>query len=128
MGKAKYGNNKIMLDGITFDSKREAHRYAELKLLRCAGQITDLQLQVRFELLPAQYEITDAVYTRGARKGQPKRGRCIEKSLTYIADFVYTENGRRIVEDAKGMRTKEYIIKRKLFRWRYGTEYEFREV
>lgn len=128
MSRAKYGNRKITLDGIIFDSKREAQRYAELKLLLRAGQISDLQLQVRFELLPAQYETSDAVYTKGARKGQSKRGRCIEKSVVYLADFVYTENGRRIAEDAKGLRTKDYIIKRKLFRLRYGTEYIFREV
>lgn len=128
MRRTKYNSTKVTLDGITFDSRREAQRYAELKLLLRAGQISDLQLQVHFELLPAQYEISDAVYTKGPRKGQPKRGRCIEKSVVYLADFVYTENGRKIVEDAKGMRTKEYIIKRKLFRLRYGKEYIFREV
>ena len=126
---SKYNSRKAVVDGITFNSGREAERYSQLKLLQRAGKISWLRLQVRFELLPAQYEETEAVYIRGAKKGQPKRGKCIEKAVFYIADFVYCdEYGRTIVEDAKGCRTKDYIIKRKLFRWRYGEEYEFREV
>lgn len=129
MRRNKYGSRKTVVNGITFDSQREARRYTELKLLQQSGMISDLRLQVPFELLPAQYAETDAVYTRGAKKGQPKRGRCIEKSLVYVADFVYrTADGSMIAEDAKGMRTQAYIIKRKLFRWKYGKEYEFREV
>lgn len=124
---SKYNSSKIKIDGILFDSRKEAARYRELMLLRRAGQISDLRLQVRFELLPAQYADSDRVYLKGPRKGQPKR-RCIEKSVVYVADFVYNENGRIIVEDAKGMRTKDYILKRKLFRWRFGSQYEFREV
>ena len=126
---SKYNSRKAVVDGITFDSGREAERYAQLKLLQKAGKISGLSLQVRFDLLPAQYEETcGEFYTKGPKKGQPKRGKCIEKAVTYIADCVYCENGRMIVEDAKGCRTKDYIIKRKLFRWRYGEEYEFREV
>ena len=53
--------------------------------------------------------------------------KCIERAVTYIADFTYYEHGKKVVEDVKGMRTKDYIIKRKLLRWRYP-EYEFREV
>lgn len=128
VSRNKYGAVKITVDGIRFDSRKEARRYTELKLLLHAGQITDLRLQVRFELLPAQYAHTDAAYTRGERKGQPKRGRCIEQAVVYVADFVYTENGRTVVEDTKGLRTKDYIIKRKLFRYRYGSEYDFREI
>lgn len=128
MRNNKYGARKYTVDGITFDSRKEARRYQELKLLQRAGRIAELRLQVRFELLPAQYEKTDAVYVKGPRKGQPKRGRCIENSVVYIADFVYTENGRMIAEDVKGMRTKDYILKRKLFRYFYGESYEFREV
>lgn len=124
----KYHSRKAVVDGITFDSGREAERYSQLKLLEKANKITGLTLQVKFELLPAQYEETDEVFTKGPKKGQPKRGKCIEKAVYYIADFLYCENGRIIVEDAKGCRTKDYIIKRKLFRWRYGEEYEFREV
>lgn len=125
---SKYNSRKAVVDGITFDSGREAERYSQLKLLEKANKITDLALQVKFELLPAQYAESSEVYSKGPKKGQPKRGKCIEKAIFYVADFLYCENGRMIVEDAKGCRTKDYIIKRKLFRWRYGEEYEFREV
>lgn len=128
MSRNKYGARKVTIDGITFDSRKEAQRYRELKLLLLTGQIIGLQMQVPFELVPAQYEETGEVYSKGSRKGQPKQGKCIEKSVVYLADFVYIEDGRRIVEDVKGMRTKDYILKRKLFRYRYGSEYEFREV
>ena len=126
--RSKYGARKTVVDGITFDSKKEANRYSELKLLEKAGEICCLRLQVPFELIPAQYEETGEVYTKGANKGKPKRGKCIEKAVVYYADFVYQNMGSdRIVEDVKGMRTPVYIIKRKLFRWRYP-DYEFREV
>lgn len=124
----KFNARKTVVDGITFDSKREAERYRALVLLQSAGEITDLKLQVPFELLPAQYAETGETYKRGENAGHPKM-KCIERSLTYIADFVYTRtaDGKTVVEDVKGMKTKEYIIKRKLFRWRYP-EYEFCEV
>lgn len=127
--RSKYGARKTVVDGITFDSKKEADRYRELKLLERAGEICCLRLQVPFELIPAQYEEIGEVYTKGANKGKPKRGKCIEKAVTYIADFVYYNSDAtvRTVEDVKGMRTPAYIIKRKLFRWRYPN-YEFREV
>lgn len=127
--RSKYGARKTVVDGITFDSKKEANRYRELKLLEKAGEICCLRLQVPFELIPAQYEETGEVYTKGKNKGKPKRGKCIEKAVTYIADFVYYNSDAtvRTVEDVKGMRTPVYIIKRKLFRWRYP-DYEFREV
>lgn len=94
----KYGAKKTAVDGITFDSKHEAQRYCELKLLERAGEIHGLKIQVPFELIPAQYI------------GK----KCIERAVTYRADFVYRENGETVVEDAKGHKTKEYIIKRKL--------------
>lgn len=127
--RSKYGARKMVIDGITFDSKKEANRYRELKLLEKAGEICCLRLQVPFELIPAQYEETGEVYTKGKNKGKPKRGKCIEKAVNYIADFVYYNSDAtvRTVEDVKGMRTPVYIIKRKLFRWRYP-DYEFREV
>ena len=124
----KYNARKVAVDGLAFDSVREARRYKELKLMQQAGKISDLRLQVPFELVPAQYEHSGEVYTKGKHKGQQKRGKCIEKAVIYKADFVYTENGRQIVEDAKGMPTKDYVIKRKLFRQLYGDQYEFREV
>lgn len=119
-GQNKYGNKKITLDGLSFDSRKEARRYSELKLLERAGKIKDLELQKSFELIPAQYEDTGEVYARGEKKGQPKRGKCIEKAVTYKADFVYIENGKTIVEDTKGFRTKDYIIKRKLMLHTHG--------
>lgn len=118
--KSKYGNHKIQRDGLTFDSVKEFKRFCELSLLERAGQIQDLRRQVEYELIPAQYEKipTGEIYKRGDRKGQPKmKSVCIEKSVSYVADFVYTENGETVVEDTKGFKTKDYIIKRKLMLW-----------
>ena len=117
----KYHNKKITLDGITFDSLKEANRYRELKLLERAGKISLLRRQVKFLLIPAQYGKTAERYTRGANKGQYKRGELIERECAYIADFVYFDaDGKKVVEDTKGMRTKDYIIKRKLMLERHG--------
>lgn len=115
----KYHNNKVTVDGDTFDSRLEYRRFMELSLLEKAGKIQDLKRQVPYELIPAQYETipTGEVYTRGKHKGEPKYKRvCIEKSVTYKADFVYTEDGKTVVEDTKSEATKtpEYILKRKL--------------
>lgn len=116
----KYSAKKVKFDGKVFDSRKEAKRYAELRLLERAGQISNLELQKRFELIPAQYEKTNEVYLRGEKKGQPKRGRCIEQSVVYVADFCYIEKGKQVVEDTKGMKTKDYIIKRKLMLYIHG--------
>lgn len=120
--KLKYGSKKTILDGISFDSKKEANRWAELKILEKAGKIEDLRRQVKFVLIPAQYEDSTEVYKRGPNKGKPKRGKLLEHECAYVADFVYlvTETGRTAVEDAKGFRTKDYITKRKLMLERYG--------
>ena len=104
--RAKYRNSKTVIDGITFDSAKESRRYQELRLLQSAGRIDGLERQVRFELVPK---------LNG------------ERAVSYIADFVFKEGGKYIVEDCKGVRTKDYIIKRKLLKWRYP-EYEFRET
>ena len=124
---SKYGNIKtVTSDGIKHDSRKEANRWCELKLLEKAGKITDLQRQVPFELIPAQYEeyTTGEVYRRGEKKGQLKiRRRCVEQSVVYVADAVYRENGIRIVEDTKSPATRKkesYIIKRKLMLWVFG--------
>lgn len=122
MKKRKYGNKKITVNGITYDSKREYLRHRELLLLQRTGAITDLQRQVPFELIPAQFKKipTGEVYKRGDKAGQPKMKRvCLEQSVKYIADFVYFENGVKVVEDAKGKRTRDYIIKRKLMLYIY---------
>lgn len=100
----KYGNRKIKVDGILFDSQLEASRYCELKILLRAGKIRDLQLQPSFELIPA------------FEKNGVKNRRTV-----YKADFAYfdTEKGKTIIEDTKGFKTKEYILKKKLFEYNY---------
>lgn len=111
----KYNNKKVMIDGIKFDSKKEAKRYQELKMLEQAGHITDLKRQAKYVLIPAQYEPTSEVYTKGKESGKLKKGRLIERECAYYADFVYsTKGGELVVEDTKGVKTPEYIIKRKL--------------
>jgi hypothetical protein len=121
----KYHSSKCVVDGIVFDSRREARRYKELMLMQAAGQISRLQRQVKFVLIPAQYLPTGEFYKRGEKKGQPKLKQ-VEQECAYIADFVYTENGETVVEDTKGMRTRDYIIKRKLMLWVHGIK--IREV
>ena len=107
---SKYHAEKVesrLADGTphTFDSVKEAKRYSELAILLRAGEITDLRVQVPFELIPKQ------------KKADGKE----ERPCSYVADFVYKDNhGNEIVEDTKGIRTKEYIIKRKIMLWRYG--------
>lgn len=120
--KRKYGNTKCTYDGMVFDSKAEMMRYKQLKALEEAGEIKWLACQVKFMLMPAQYEQSNEVYKKGPRKGQKKRGKLIEKECAYYADFVYYESNsnKMLVEDVKGKKTKEYIIKRKLMYWLYG--------
>ena len=108
----KYGSKKVEIDGIAFDSKKEAKRYQELSLLEKAGEIKNLQRQVKFVLIPAQYETY--LDCTGKTKKEKLVKKCIERECAYIADFVYEEAGKTVVEDTKGFRTKDYIIKRKL--------------
>lgn len=96
---SKYHNRKTVVDGIVFDSAKEAARWCELRLLERAGEIQGLQRQVRYELIPKQSG---------------------ERAVNYIADFVYTEAGQTVVEDVKGVKTPEYRLKRKLMLWRHG--------
>lgn len=118
---SKYKNTKYTYLGIKFDSLKECRRYTELRMLEQAGKIKDLELQKAYELIPAQYEETDEIYTKGAHKGEHKKV-LLERAIVYRADFVYfdCETGQQVVEDTKGMRTKEYVIKRKLLLWRFG--------
>ena len=118
--KRKYGNKKIQAHGQVFDSKYEYNRFCELSLLERAGEITNLQRQVPYLLLPEQRAPSTEVYKKGSRAGQPKPGPVLERRVVYIADFVYQENGETIVEDAKGVRTKDYVLKRKMMLYRYG--------
>ena len=125
---SKYFNKKtISLDGSVFDSRKEARRWGELSLLLRAGKITDLDRQVKFELIPAQYE----TYERYGKNGQRLKDgtRLVERAAIYTADFVYTEeNGTRVVEDTKSQatRTEAYILRRKLMYARY--KIKIREV
>jgi hypothetical protein len=106
----KYHNVKTTIDGITFDSKKEAVRFCELRLLERAGEISGLQLQPKFLIQEA--------YIKNGRKVQ---------AIYYIADFSYREkNGRFVVEDVKGQRTHDYLLKKKLIEYRY--DFEITEV
>ncbi len=108
MTKNKYGARKVTApDGQKFDSQKEYHRWCELRLLERAGRITDLARQVKYVLIPSQ-------------KG--KDGKTIEKECSYWADFVYfdTATGEFVVEDAKGVKTEAYKIKKKLMLWVHG--------
>ena len=112
----KYKSHKTSANGVIFDSKKEYNRYIELTLLSRSGAIKGLKRQVKFELIPAQYE-PDIINPRG----KAKKGKLIERAVSYIADFVYTdETGKTVVEDTKGFRTKDYIIKRKLLLYMHG--------
>lgn len=105
---SKYGAKKTQIDSITFSSKAEAKRYAELKMLERAGHITKLELQPKFELAPS------VKYT-GAARAKP--------ALRYVADFRYVDHlGNTIVEDAKGFKTEAYQIKRHLMLALLGIE------
>lgn len=117
---SKYHSKKVIIGDEVFDSKKEAKRYQELLLLERAGEISNLQRQVKYVLIPAQKEPSNKVYTRGKNKGYCKPGKVLERECSYVADFVYTEDGKTIVEDSKGFRTKEYIIKRKLMLYMHG--------
>jgi hypothetical protein len=96
---SKYHARKTTIDGITFASRLEAARYTELKILERAGEISNLRLQVPYELLPSEPG-------PDGKKLRP---------MKYIADFVYTDKyGSEIVEDRKGFRTPEYKMKKRL--------------
>ena len=99
---SKYKNKKVQIDMYVFDSIAESRRYKELALLEKAGEIENLQLQPKF-LLQDSFK---------------KNGKTYRK-IEYIADFMYEEKGKVIVEDVKGMETKEFKIKRKLFEYKY---------
>ena len=87
--------------GRRFDSQKEVYRHLELIQLQKQGKISDLQCQVKFELIPKQQG---------------------ERQCAFIADFTYQEDGRLVVEDTKGYKTKDYVIKRKLVLWRHGVK------
>lgn len=121
-GRSKYRSTKstvILPDGTehTFDSLKEARRYDELLIRQQAGEISNLRLQVKYVLIPAQYE-PDII----GKRGGIKRGKLIEREVSYYADFVYEEDGKTIVEDVKSpiTRTPVYKVKRKLMSYVHG--------
>ena len=117
---SKYHSRKVTVDGVTYDSVKEYMRFKELSLLERAGTIQNLQRQVKYVLIPAQREYCNEIYTKGRKKGCFKPGKLLEKECSYIADFAYIQNGEIVVEDTKGFRTKDYIVKRKLMLWIHG--------
>lgn len=102
-GYTKYYAKKTVVDGITFDSKKEAERYKELKAMEERGEVYNLELQRKFELLPS--------FVADGKKF---------RAITYKADFAYfTFDGQPVVEDVKGFKTEVYKIKAKLFAYKY---------
>lgn len=102
----KYNARKTIVDGIKFDSRKEAKRYVELKEMERKGLIRDLNLQVPFELIPSFTIFVDGKIRK-------------RRNIRYIADFVYFENDKEVVEDVKGRRTDVYKLKKKLFEYTY---------
>ena len=104
----KYHARKVVIDGENYDSQKEAYRHGELKLLERAGEISNLRRQVKYELIPAQ------------KIG----GKVVERACTYIADYVYEQGGKTVVEDVKSpaTRTEVYKIKKKLMLFVYGIQ------
>jgi len=98
----KYGNRKVTVDGITFDSAKEARRYGELKMLEKAREISGLELQPKFTLMANGLPLT---YDSG-------------RKVTYRADFAYYDNRavKRVVEDVKGYKTRDYKIKKAILK------------
>jgi hypothetical protein len=125
--KNKYNARKVMFDGIEFDSKKELNRWLELKDQEECEVISNLRRQVEYVLIPNQYAESTEVYKKGKKKGQPKQGKLLERKLSYIADFVYTDaTGKTIVEDVKGYRGGQaysvFKIKRKLMLFIHGVK------
>lgn len=113
----KYGNRKLKFGENTFDSMKEYYRYLDLLQMEKEGKIKELQRQVKYLLIPAQREPS----TIGARGGI-KKGKLLEREVAYYADFVYrlADTDTLVVEDTKGVRTTEYILKRKMMLFFHG--------
>ena len=106
----KYNNKKVVINGITYDSKKEYQRHCDLMLMEKAGLISQLQRQVKYELIPTQRI----------------DGKVVERPISYIADFVYHKDGGWVVEDVKGYRDPasagyaKFVLKRKMMLWIHG--------
>ena len=105
----KYGAKKVVVDGEVFDSRKEYYRWCDLRLLQRAGMISELNRQVKYLLIPGQRD---------------ESGKLIEREVSYIADFEYIQDGKKVVEDVKGYKRgaayQLFSIKRKLMLWKYG--------
>lgn len=102
--RSKFGAVKTVVDGMKFDSKKEAKYYTNLVLLQKAGEIKSFEMQVPFILQP---------------KFRTEWGTCI-REIKYVADFVIEyPDGHKEVVDVKGFRTKEYNLKKKMFLYVY---------
>ena len=111
--QTKYHSKKAYYKTLVFDSKKERDRYVQLCLLEKAGEIYNLRRQVKFLLIPTQAEYYEK-YSEKTGKRLKDGVRVLERECNYIADFVYEQDGKTIVEDTKGVRTSDYIIKKKL--------------
>lgn len=120
MKQSKYHSTKVAYGGMTFDSRKEYRRYQTLQMLEKGGVITNLRRQVRYELIPNQY----TTKTIQLKTMQKQKQVLVERKVEYVADFVYEQDGQTIVEDTKGFRTADYIIKRKLMLWVHGIKIE----
>lgn len=117
--RQKYGNSKVEYNGIKFDSKKEMQRYILLKQAEENGVISDLQLQVRFELIPAIKE----EYIEHLKTKDKVKTRTLQLPITYTCDFRYMKDGCEVIEDVKAspkMLPKEFILKEKLMFWKFG--------
>ncbi len=118
----KYGNKPITIDGIRFASKKEGYYYLALRDRVDSGEISNLRMQVPYEIVPAVYE-TQTIHLKTKDKQVTK---CVQKAVHYIADFVYTDrDGIDQVIDVKGgsaTKTKEYLLKKKMMRAFLGIE------
>lgn len=117
----KYNNTKVEYNGIKFDSKKEMQRYLVLKTAEENGLISNLQLQVRFELIPAVKE----EYIEHLKTKDKIKTKTVQLPITYTCDFMYDKEGETIVEDVKASPKiasldKSFILKEKLFRWKFG--------
>ena len=120
--ESKYGAEKTVVDGITFDSRKEANRWCELRMLERAGEIKNLRRQVEYVLIPEKREPPTV-----GKRGGVKEGRVIQKAVKYKADFVYeSKDGKTIVEDVKGYKGggayAVFAIKKKLMREVFGID------
>lgn len=116
--KRKYKNTVVEHEGIKFDSKKEMKRFIVLKEAEKKGVISDLKLQVKFELIPPIFED----YTVQLKTKEKTKTRLIQRAITYTCDFQYIKNGELVVEDVKAsphMLPKEFSLKAKLFFWKY---------